>query len=86
VHNFNILSLESYQKDGGVFIHFAYSANSDDSALKTIIDELRKEAAKHGGLPSWLGLRGGDVWLVKGTPWREVRSVYTSDPLNPQLV
>lgn len=70
-HDFDILSLESHQKDGGVFIHFSYCANDPDSAVQTIINELREEAAKHGGLPSWLGLGGGDVWLVKGTPWRE---------------
>ena len=76
-HSFNILSLESHRKDGGVFVHFSYCSANNDSALKTIINELKEEAAKRGGLPSWLGLRGGDVWLVKGTPWREVcHSVY----------
>jgi len=72
-HNFEIISLEPHQKDGGVFVHFKYSAGDQEEALKSIEADLRIESYKHGGLPSWLGLSGGTVWLVKGRPWREVR-------------
>jgi hypothetical protein len=71
-HDFDVLSLESHQKDGGVFVRFSYSASDPEGALNTIESKVREEAAKRGGLPSWLGLGGGNVWVVKGTPWREV--------------
>lgn len=70
-HDFTISSLEPYQKDGGVFIQFSYSASDPQTALQTIEAQLKHEADKHGGLPSWLGLTGGQIWLVKGAPWRE---------------
>lgn len=34
---------------------------------------LNEEADNAGGLPSWNGIRRGNVWLVQGSPWREVR-------------
>jgi hypothetical protein len=36
--------------------------------------DIRDKVAEKGGIPSWIGLRNGNVWRVKGTPWREVRS------------
>jgi hypothetical protein len=71
-HNFEIISFEPHQKDGGVFIRFRFNADSPDSALTTIENDLREEAHKHGGLPSWMGFNRGNVWLVRGHPWREV--------------
>lgn len=55
-------------------MHFTYSAGESESALDTVHKDLRAEAAKHGGMPSWVMSGGGpgDVWLVKGSPWREV--------------
>lgn len=79
-HNFNVLSLESHQKDGGVFVRFSYSSSDPEGALNTIESKVREEATKHGGLPSWLGIGGGNVWLVKGTPWREVCSLPSMIP------
>ncbi|KAF8431788.1 RNA12 protein-domain-containing protein [Boletus edulis BED1] len=76
-HGFRVLSLEPYQKDGGVFIKFAYCSTDRESALKDIEDELRAEADKHG-MPSWAGLDWGNVWLVKGRPWLEDMSRYPS--------
>lgn len=73
IHGFKVLSLQPYQKDGGVFVKFTYSASDRESALKDIEDELRAEADKHA-MPSWAGLDWGNVWLVKGQPWLEVRS------------
>jgi hypothetical protein len=67
------VSLAPYPKDGGVFVQFTYHAHDSDHALKSIMTELREGAVRLGGFPSWSGLGGGNAWLVKGTPWREVR-------------
>ncbi|KAG5645040.1 hypothetical protein DXG03_007219 [Asterophora parasitica] len=77
-YDFQVLSLEPHQKDGGVFVRFSYSASDPVAALKTIESQLTEEAEKHGGLPSWIGLTRGGVWLVKGTPWREDMNRYAS--------
>ncbi|KAK0448384.1 RNA12 protein-domain-containing protein [Desarmillaria tabescens] len=69
-HGFRITSLEPHPKDGGVFIRFAYKADSEN-ALETIEQELKRKVHDHGGPPSWLGLGSGNVWLVKGIPWNE---------------
>lgn len=71
-HDFELVSLEPHNKDGGVFVHFKYNAVDPGVALETIKKGVQESAAKLGGVPSWTGLRRGDVWLVKGTPWREV--------------
>lgn len=71
-HGFKVLSLHPYQKDGGVFVKFTYSTSDKASALDDIEDELRVEADKHA-MPSWAGFDWGNVWLVKGQPWLEVR-------------
>ncbi|RDB21358.1 Mitochondrial escape protein 2 [Hypsizygus marmoreus] len=78
-HNFTVLTLESHLKDGGVFVRFSYDASDPNKALKTIEAQLKEEAAKHGGLPSWLGgINGGSIWVVKGTPWREDMNRFAS--------
>ncbi|KIJ60595.1 hypothetical protein HYDPIDRAFT_32020 [Hydnomerulius pinastri MD-312] len=77
-HGFKVLSLEPYQKDGGVFVKFTYRASDTQSALTAIENDLREEADKHGGMPSWAGLDWGNVWLVKGQPWREDMNRYPS--------
>ncbi|KIK95027.1 hypothetical protein PAXRUDRAFT_780258 [Paxillus rubicundulus Ve08.2h10] len=46
-HHFKILSLELYQKDGGVFVNFSYATDAD-AALKEIENELKGEAERHG--------------------------------------
>lgn len=74
-HNFHVVSLEPHQKDGGVFVRFTYSANESRAALDIIQRDVMEAAAKQGGIPSWIGVAKGNVWLVKGTPWREVRSL-----------
>ena len=71
-HGFKILALEPHRKDGGVFVKFQYSAAHSDEALVTIENDLKNQVAKGGGAPSWTGFKAGNVWLVKGTPWREV--------------
>ncbi|KAG6888067.1 hypothetical protein C0995_010842 [Termitomyces sp. Mi166 len=81
-HGFKIISLEPHEKDGGVFIRFIYNASDTENALKSIERELVEVAAKHGGLPSWLGLNKGNTWMVKGTPWREDMDRYASPIVN----
>ncbi|KAG9318163.1 RNA12 protein-domain-containing protein [Chiua virens] len=77
LHGFQVLSLQPYQKDGGVFVKFAYRADDKESALKDIEDQLRAEADEHA-MPSWAGLGWGNVWLVKGHPWLEDMDRYPS--------
>lgn len=74
-HDFRVVSLEPHVKDGGVFVKFQYSAGEPQSALETIASDLRDNVAHHGGIPSWSGLSSGNVWLVKGRPWREVAEI-----------
>lgn len=72
-HDFHILELQPHQKDGGVFVRFAYNPRDDQNALEALQKDLRLEADKHGGLPSWSGLNYCSIWLVKGSPFVEVR-------------
>lgn len=70
-HSFTVLDIKPYHKDGGAFVAFDFTASDPEDALKTIEAEVREEAKRHGGLPSWLGTRGR-AWLVRGQPWMEV--------------
>ncbi|OSX64663.1 hypothetical protein POSPLADRAFT_1044153 [Postia placenta MAD-698-R-SB12] len=78
VHGFKVLNLEPHPKDGGVFVRFRCNASSNDAALSEVVHSLRQYTAEHGGVPSWAGLSGGNVWLVKGKPWREDMNRYAS--------
>jgi hypothetical protein len=71
-HDFHVLELQPHKKDGGVFVRFAYNPHDDQNALETLQRDLRHEADKHGGLPSWSGLNYCNIWLVKGRPFIEV--------------
>ncbi|EJF62443.1 exonuclease [Dichomitus squalens LYAD-421 SS1] len=77
-HGLEIVSLESHIKDGGVFVKFRYSAADPESAQQAILDDLRKYVHSHGGVPSWFGLPQGELWLVRGTPWREDMNRFVS--------
>ncbi|CCM03851.1 uncharacterized protein FIBRA_06000 [Fibroporia radiculosa] len=77
-HDFRVVSLDPHDKDGGVFVHFRYRGGEQDSALQAIIESLRGNVLKAGGVPSWAGISRGDVWLVKGRPWREDMNRYAS--------
>ncbi|KLO14864.1 hypothetical protein SCHPADRAFT_914661 [Schizopora paradoxa] len=79
-HGFNVSLVEPRGKDGGVFVKFKYTAPSadKDSAVQDIVEDLRREARKHGGVPSWIGVRDGDFWPVLGKPWREDLHRYAS--------
>jgi hypothetical protein len=72
VHNFRPIEFQPQRKDGGVFVRFSYTP--EDEQTSGIENSLREELAKHGALPSWLGLGRGTIWLVKGTPWKEVKT------------
>jgi hypothetical protein len=72
-HNFEILALEPHYKDGGVFVKFKYNPAEDQkSTLSAIESDLQRHVQERGGMPSWLELTSGTVWLVKGNHWREV--------------
>ena len=70
IHNFHPIEFQPQRKDGGVFVRFSYTP--EDEQPSRIESSLREELAKHGALPSWIGLGRGTIWLVKGTPWKEV--------------
>lgn len=73
-HDFQVVSIEPHVKDGGVFVKFQYNdQGGTDAALNTIIRDLKESTAKHGGIPSWVGIQTGNAWIVKGKPWKEVR-------------
>ncbi|KAI0747869.1 exonuclease [Daedaleopsis nitida] len=80
-HGFRIVSLEPHIKDGGVFVKFQYDAADQDTSLQIILESARKSVHGQGGVPSWCGLHYGEVWLVKGTPWREDMHRYVSSIL-----
>jgi hypothetical protein len=73
-HGFEPVTVESRAKDGGVFVKFKYNGQDGERALHDIVTSLKRQSASKGGIPSWSGLKysEGDIWLVKGTPWREV--------------
>lgn len=47
------------------------------SPLSEVKEVVRSKAKELGGVPSWLSLRRGDVWVVQGEPWSEVCSDVT---------
>ncbi|KAJ6618269.1 RNA12 protein-domain-containing protein [Mycena sp. CBHHK59/15] len=81
-HSFTVVDVRPYHKDGGAFVTFEYTASDPEEALKTIEAELKETAEKHGGLPSWRGVAGGSIWLVKGKPWVEDLWRFPSHILN----
>lgn len=71
--NFSVLAIEPQTKDGGVFVKFSYTPSPDDTP-ESLEQALRDQLSEEGSLPSWTGLSQGSIWLVRGTPWREVGS------------
>ena len=65
-------------KDGGAFVKFKYmepaNVQDSDEPLETpsFEGEIRKQVHDLGGVETWTGNKGGDIWLVRGKPWREV--------------
>ncbi|KIM49011.1 hypothetical protein M413DRAFT_438171 [Hebeloma cylindrosporum] len=80
VYDFKPLELQPQRKDGGVFVRFSYSPpytpDGDNwSALQTTLGE---EIRKHGPLPTWLGVGSGELWIVRGSPWKEDMNHFAS--------
>ncbi|KAF9452822.1 hypothetical protein P691DRAFT_771933 [Macrolepiota fuliginosa MF-IS2] len=75
--NFRVLSIEPQTKDGGVFVKFSYIPAQDDTP-ESLEQALQDQINEDGSLPSWVGLYKSNVWLVKGTPWREDLSRFAS--------
>ena len=84
-HDFKIVAVEPHEKDGGAFIRFSYDATAVN-AEQDIVRSLRDLAEQHGGVPSWYGVSRGDIWPVKGTPWREVRLIPIPSDICPHSV
>jgi hypothetical protein len=64
-------------KDGGAFVKFKYTeppTSGEANALEPAVleAELKEQLRKAGGISTWVGQVGGDLWLVRGKPWREV--------------
>ena len=77
-HGFNPISIEPHVKDGGVFVHFEYTSSQSEDVLSTIQSDLRNYIHSKGGVPSSAGIRRGDIWVVRGQPWREVLRILLS--------
>ncbi|CAA7267988.1 unnamed protein product [Cyclocybe aegerita] len=83
VHNFKPLELQPQRKDGGVFVRFSYTPSEDADVndarqLSVLENALREEASARGALPTWLGIGSGDIWLVRGSPWKEDMNRFAS--------
>lgn len=78
VYDFKPLELEPQRKDGGVFVRFSYTPSPSKTLpdggdpLSALQSALNEEANKHGGLPTWMGVGSGKLWVVRGSPWKEV--------------
>lgn len=59
-----------------MFVKFRFNSE-EEQAIEDIVEDLRIASEKKGGLPSWIGIRPGNIWAVKGKPWREVSSFHS---------
>jgi hypothetical protein len=66
-----ILNVEPYPKDGGIFVEIEVSYGTD---MEKLVEQLRANVHKQGGVPGWSGASRGSIWRVRGTPWKEVSS------------
>ncbi|KAF8589948.1 exonuclease [Ramaria rubella] len=93
IRDFEVQSVTPRIKDGGVFVNFRYTPTSelgasyqisdstsslDNPALVEIEHTLTESINAYGGLPSWIGMRNGRLWRVRGKPWREDMRRYAS--------
>ena len=74
-HGFKPISIEPHVKDGGIFVRFEYIPSQSEDVLQTIQSDLRNHFQSKGGVPSSAGIRRGNIWVVRGQPWREVPSL-----------
>jgi hypothetical protein len=75
-HGFNPISIEPHEKDGGIFVLFEYTSPQSEDVLQAIQSDLRNHFQSRGGVPSSAGIRRGNIWVVRGQPWREVPSYF----------
>ncbi|KAG8798261.1 mitochondrial escape protein 2 [Serendipita sp. 398] len=74
-------------KDGGAFVKFKYmqvsSKDTEEPPLDTpsLEAELKKQIRSLGGIRTWIGNHAGDVWLVRGRPWKEDMRRYASNDM-----
>lgn len=80
-------------------MHFEYisplgSSTSNDpnvrltelKALAELQAAIESAAAKHGGIPSWLGFSAPrKFWLVRGRPWREDMDRFASSIIKTEF-
>ncbi|KDR81387.1 hypothetical protein GALMADRAFT_58608 [Galerina marginata CBS 339.88] len=81
VYDFKPLELQPQRKDGGLFVRFSYNPPSDvepDKHWSVLQSALSEEVAKKGALPTWLGLGSGNIWVVRGSPWKEDMNRFAS--------
>ncbi|KAG6820790.1 hypothetical protein H0H93_011555 [Arthromyces matolae] len=77
-HDFKVMSLEPHEKDGGVFVRFSFTSSNPETILQAIEHDVQSAVGRYGGIPSWLAVNRGRIWMVKGTPWREDMDRYAS--------
>ena len=64
-------------KDGGAFVKFKYTQLTQPADGEEPLDppaleaEIQRQVKAVGGITSWLGHNTGEVWLVRGRPWKE---------------
>jgi hypothetical protein len=67
-------------KDGGAFVKFKYTKRAEEAKAEgekpterpSLEADIKKQVKDAGGIRTWLGNATGEVWLVRGKPWREV--------------
>lgn len=83
---FRVEKIEPRMKDGGAFVKFKYTeltqAEGSDVPLEetpSLEAEIKKRVHEIGGIETWMGNKGGDVWLVRGKPWKEDMRRYAAN-------
>ncbi|KAI0256515.1 RNA12 protein-domain-containing protein [Lactifluus subvellereus] len=77
-HGFKPISIEPHVKDGGIFVLFEYIPSQSEDVLQAIQSDLRNHFRSKGGVPSSAGIRRGNIWVVRGQPWREDMNRFAS--------
>ncbi|CAG7854068.1 Mitochondrial escape protein 2 Flags: Precursor [Serendipita indica DSM 11827] len=84
---FKVESVEPRVKDGGAFVKFKYTQLTQPADGEQPLDppaleaEIKRQVKELGGIKSWLGDNKGDVWLVRGRPWKEDMRRYASNDM-----
>ncbi|PPQ63196.1 hypothetical protein CVT24_005741, partial [Panaeolus cyanescens] len=71
---FKPLEIQPQHKDGGVFVRFSYAPpelDGDADPLTALETRLQEAVDQQGSFPTWHGFGGGNIWIVRGKPWRE---------------